>query len=156
MNLKIDHQNFITKKLELVPATWKSSSKLLLDEKEVKKEKGKFTVVGDDGNESLITFKSSFLDPVPKVFIGEEEIKLVEPLKLYEYLWIFLPILLVFGGGALGGLVGVISIYSSFRIFRSDRGVLAKYLRAGLNSILAVVSFFILAGVTNIIIESFK
>jgi len=61
------------------------------------------------------------------VVIGDETVLLARPLAWYEYVWVGLPVLLVFAGGALGALVGVVATYTSARIFRSDRGAFAKY-----------------------------
>ena len=65
--------------------------------------------------------------------------------RRYEYIWIGLPILLVFTGGDLGALVGVVATYASARIFRSDRGALAKYGITALISVVALIAFVILA-----------
>ncbi|MGH9895757.1 MAG: hypothetical protein ACREA0_27990, partial [bacterium] len=52
-----------------------------------------------------------------------------------------LPILLVFSGGALGALFGMLATYSSTRVFRSDRGLGAKYVLSGALSLGAVAAF---------------
>jgi len=78
------------------------------------------------------------------VIFGNETIVLARPLTWYEYIWIGLPILLVFAGGGIGALVGVMVTYTSARIFRSDRGALAKYGITALISVVAVVAFVIL------------
>jgi len=78
------------------------------------------------------------------VVIGDETVLLARPLAWYEYVWVGLPVLLVFAGGALGALVGVVATYTSARIFRSDRGAFAKYVLTGLVSVLALVVFLVL------------
>lgn len=93
----------------------------------------------------LIQLKGTFLDPIPKVIFGDETIVLARPLTWYEYVWIGLPVLLVFTGGGLGALVGLVATYTSARIFRSDRGALAKYGITALVSIVALIAFVILA-----------
>jgi hypothetical protein len=56
-----------------------------------------------------------------------------------------LPVLLAFHGGALGALIGFPALYSSARVFCSQRGATAKYALSGLISIAAVFVFFALA-----------
>jgi hypothetical protein len=87
----------------------------------------------------------NLVDPVPTLKIDEQTVNLLEPLQWYEYAWSGLPILLVFAGGALGGLVGGAATIANGRIFRSNRGQIAKYLFAGLITVSAVVVFFVLA-----------
>ena len=80
---------------------------------------------------------------MPKVILGNETIVLARPLVWYEYLWIGLPILLVFVGGFIAGAVGAMATYTSVRIFRSDWSALAKYGITALISAVAVVAFVI-------------
>jgi hypothetical protein len=57
-----------------------------------------------------------------------------------------LPILLVFVGGVLGALVGISASYAGARVFRSGRGLGAKYLLSGAISLGAVAIY--VGGVT--------
>jgi hypothetical protein len=119
--------------------------KLLLNDAVVKKEKGRYSVTSDSGAEKLIQMRYNLVDPVPKLKIDGEAVNLLEPLQWYEYAWSGLPILLVFAGGMLGGLVGGIATMANGRLFRSERGSIAKYGLAGLITVSAAVIFFVLA-----------
>lgn len=89
--------------------------------------------------------KYNYLDPIPKVKVGDETVELASPLKWYEYVWIGIPIVLVFSGGAIGGLVGAMGATASGRVFRSGRGSFAKYGLSAAISLGAFVAFVILA-----------
>jgi hypothetical protein len=110
----------------------------------------------DSGAETLIQMKFNLIDPVPTLKIDEETIKLVESLRWYEYAWGGLPILLVYAGGALGGLVGGVATIANGRIFRSDRTTVAKYGLAGVVTVSAVVTFFVLAIALRLLIGAHK
>jgi hypothetical protein len=98
----------------------------------------------------------NLIDPVPTLKIDGEDVNLLEPLRWYEYAWSGLPILLVFAGGALGGLVGGAATMANGRLFRSERGSIAKYGLAGLITASALVVFFVLAIALRMAIGSHK
>jgi hypothetical protein len=92
-----------------------------------------------------VKINTSFFDPVPKVEVDGEAIELARSLTWYEYVWMGLPILLVFVGGGIGALFGLTAVYSSARIFRSERTTTAKYFLSGLTSLGAVAAWLFVA-----------
>src|SRR5215472_8325582 len=144
MRFPISRSGFEGQDLAVETAGFFSGARVLHNGNPVERRKGRYPVRSNSGQEVLIQLKMNLLDPVPKVIFGDETIVLARPLAWYEWLWISLPFLLVVTGGALGGVVGVTAIYSSARIFRSNRGAFAKYALTGLVSIVAVVAFTIL------------
>src|SRR6266571_1917844 len=106
----------------------------------------------NSGQEREIRLKTNGLDPVPKVQIGGQAIELARPLAWYEYVWMGIPIALVFVGGGLGALFGLAAVYSSARIFRSDRGTASKYGLSALISLGAALAFFVAALVVQLLI----
>jgi hypothetical protein len=102
-------------------------------------------VVSDSGSEVLVKIKYNLVDPIPNLSIDDQPVKLAEPLRWYEYGWSGLPILLMFVGGALGGLVGGYATVLNGRIFRSDRSLPAKYGLAGAITVSGALIFFVLA-----------
>ena len=96
--------------------------------------------------------KPSVFDPIPKVQIGDDTIVLARPLAWYEYVWMGVPILLVFAGGGLGAMFGLFGVYSSARIFRSTRGTAAKYLLSALISVAVAAAFFVAAVIVQALI----
>lgn len=140
----INHPDLGENILVLRLSFWKSP-KLYLNNGPVPKEKKQYSLSDILGKPFIIEIKNTPFDPIPKVFINQEPIKLVTAFKWYEYLWMGLPLLLIFQGGALGGLLGVLAFRANGSIFRSERNQLEKYLfTLGLNVIIAL-SFLALA-----------
>jgi hypothetical protein len=68
-----------------------------------------------------------FWDPIPRFRIGDETIQFAPSFTWYELTWILLPFLLLVPFGAIGGFSGAASSLIAGRLFRGDRGILAKY-----------------------------
>ena len=129
-----------------------SGAKLLLNGQELAKEKGIFNLRSNTGSTLQVRLKGRFLDPIPNVVVGENTIELAPPLAWYQYAWLGIPILLVFLGGAIGGLCGGLAAAISSRIFRSERSEGVKYALTGLVSLGAFVTYVMVAGtITNAI-----
>jgi len=156
MRIEVRHPAFKRQHLSVETASVFSGPKLLLNGAVVKKVKGRYPVASDSGVEKLIQMRYNLVDPVPTLKIDGEAVNLLEPLQWYEYAWSGLPILLVFTGGALGGLVGGVATMANGRLFRSDRGSIAKYGLAGLITVAAVVVFFVLAVALRVAIGTNK
>lgn len=152
MELPITHRAFQTQRLAVETAGFFRGARLLVNGAPGQRTKGRYTVKSDTGAEVTVELKANFLDAVPKVKIGDELIELVRALTWYEYLWLGIPILLVFTGGGLGALVGVLAVYASARVFRADLNTLAKYGFTALISVSAFVIFAVLVTVLQIII----
>jgi hypothetical protein len=110
-------------------------------------------VRSDQGTNVTIELKHNFLDPVPRVRVGGETVELARALAWYEYLWIGIPILHVFAGGAIGAVVGLSAAYASARVFRADLNAIARYSFTGLISVAALVAFAVLATLAQLAIH---
>ena len=152
MQLEVQHPAFKAQRLTVEAAGTFHGPRLLLNGALVKKQKGRYTVTSDSGVETTIQLKYNFLDPIPKIKIGEEMSEIVSSLKWYEYVWIGIPIVLVFSGGAIGGLCGAVAANASGRVFRSDRSSLAKYALSALVTVGAVVAFVVLVTVFQLFV----
>ena len=98
----------------------------------------------DDGFKIIAEVSPVFLDPVPKVIIDEEVIRLAEPLNAFQWIWSGLPILLMFVGGFIGGFLGAVAFWFNTRIFRSkDVGSFEKFILTGAVSIIVAMGWFI-------------
>ncbi len=123
-----------------------SGPQLLLDGNPVVKQKdGFFKLKSDSGSLLAIKFKNRFLDPIPDLIVGGRTLTLVPPLQWYQYAAMALPLILLFLGGALGGLIGGIGAYMNSRIFRSDLNEGMKYGLVMLVSITAFITYAIAA-----------
>ena len=148
MQYPVQTEGFQAQQLTLETAGLFSGAKLLLNGQPVPKgaKRGEFIVKRDDGTEVTAKFKPIFLDPVPQIIINDSQtVKVVEPLQWYQWLWAGLPIALIFVGGVLGGLFGFIATTLSIRIFRSEMSSVPQYLAVGGISVLAVVSYLVVA-----------
>jgi len=154
MDLPLEHDDFRGRNLAIRTAGFFKSARLLVDRDEVKGKRSKFSVRDNHGRTREFKLKFNGLDPVPKVEIDGTAIRLTRPLTWYEYLWMGLPIVLVFAGGGLGALFGLLATYASARIFRSNRQTGIKYALTGAVSLGAVAAFIISAGTIQLIIAA--
>jgi hypothetical protein len=145
MQIEIKHPAFKSHRLSVETASILAGPKLLLNGVVVKRKGRSYLVRSDTGQELAIKVVYNFLDPVPRVKVGEETIELAKPLRWFEYAWIGVPMLLVFAGGALGGFVGAGSTVVNGRIFRSDRSALSKYALAAVTTVAGAAIFFVVA-----------
>lgn len=97
-------------------------------------KRGQFLLRRDDGREVVAQFKAGFPDPIPALVIDNQAIRLAEPLAWYELVWIALPLLLIFIGGAIGGGLGGVATVLNAQIMRSRQNVAAKYIFCALVS----------------------
>lgn len=153
MELTLNHEKLQGRMLTLQTASFFRGPRLLSGGMPMQGKRGTYTVRDNQGQEIMIKIKGNLLDPIPKVNIDGQELQLAPPLAWYEYVWMGLPIILVFAGGALGALFGISAVYASSRIFRSDRSAASKYLISGLFSVAAVVGFFIVVVLLQILLH---
>ena len=124
-----------------------SSPKLFVDEQPANKgaKRGEFLVRGTDGRDVLMGLKTS-LDPVPQGLCAGRTIRLADPLTWYQWLLTGIPLVLVFIGGALGGLLGGIAMAFNVRILRLDMTAVARYALAAILSVGALGANAFFAG----------
>lgn len=156
MDLPLEHDDFQGRDLAIRTAGLFKSARLLVDRIEVVGKRSKFSVRDNQGRPREFKLKMNGLDPVPKVEIDGIAISLTRSLTWYEYLWMGLPIFLVFTGGGLGALFGLIATYSSARIFRSNRRAGIKYALTGAVSLVAVAAFIVSSGAIQLFITANK
>jgi hypothetical protein len=155
MDIPIDHPEFAGRGLALRPAGYFSGPRLLLDGEALPRKLKAHVLRGNSGKEVEVRLGLSHFDPVPSVTIDGKELRLVEPLRWYEYAWMGLPAILVLHGGALGALIGYAAFQASTRVFRSGRGAPAKYAITGFITVGAAVVFLVLAVALELLIRSY-
>lgn len=143
MDYPIEHEDFTDRNLAIRIDGLFSSAKLVEGSAPVPGSRNKFTLRDNHGQERKIQLRVNGLDPLPIVEIDGEKIRLDRALAWFEYVWIGLPVVLVFAGGALGALFGVSATFFSARVFRSDRSTAARYALSAFASVAAVVGYFI-------------
>jgi len=120
--------------------------KLMLNGQPVAKQKGVFHLRSNTGSAMAVKFKGRFLDPIPNLLVGGQTIQVVPALEWYQYIWMGIPIVLIFVGGAIGGLCGGLAAGMSSRVFRSNFSEGMKYALTGLISLGAFLTYFVVAG----------
>jgi hypothetical protein len=122
-------------------------AKLLVDGQPAPKgpKRSQFLVRGTDGHDSVVELKTSLPDPVPQVLWAGQTIRLEEPLKWYQWLWVGVPILLLFLGGAIGALVGAVAVTLNVRILRSSMSAIIRYAATAFVSVAACGMYLAIA-----------
>lgn len=149
-----EHDDFQGISLAVCGSGFFKAAYLLVDDVKIKGKRAKFSVNDAQGATREIKLKINIFDPVPKVEIDGTIIQLARSLTWYEYSWMSLPIMLIFAGGGLGAMFGMLATYSSSKIFRSDKKTGIKYLLSGMVSLGAIAIFLISAGIIQYIINS--
>lgn len=103
----------------------------------------------------VLTIKRGMLENIPKVTFDGQQLLLVKKLKAYEWGISSLSLLLVFIGGALGGIIGVLGLLYSAKVFRSELPQVVKILLSIAISILAAGLYFVIAAVLFSAVEEF-
>lgn len=111
----------------------------------IKKIKGSYYVNINNESKLLVVEKHKFLG-FPIVFLDDKEIVIVKKLKRYEWVLSALPLLLIFVGGAIGGLIGSIGFSINVPIFRSKLPSSVKIILSLILLPVFVVIYFVLAG----------
>ena len=122
-----------------------SGAKLFINGRQVPKgpKRREMLLTDSYGSKVIATWRNNFLD-VPNLFIEGKLIRVVAPLKWYEWIWNGLPVALIFIGGALGGLLGALAVSINMSIFRSQQDGILKYSITGVVSFIAFVLYLIL------------
>ena len=109
-------------------------------------KRGEMILRRDDGRQVTASWKPQFLGlDVPQLVVDGRTVQLVEPLKWYQWVWGGWPIVLLFVGGALGAIAGMLGAVINARIFRAEISEILKYVVTGVVSILAVLVYFVAA-----------
>jgi hypothetical protein len=109
-------------------------------------KRGEMILRRDDGRQVTASWKPQFLGlDVPQLVVDGKTVQLVEPLKWYQWVWGGWPIVLLFVGGALGAIAGMLGAVINARIFRAEISEILKYVVTGVVSILAVLVYFVAA-----------
>ncbi|MEN8241776.1 MAG: hypothetical protein ABFS17_07635 [Chloroflexota bacterium] len=155
MNHKINLEGFENQNIEVKTSFW-AGPKLLVSGEPAQKgtKRGEMIIQRDDGQQVIATWKPQFLGlDLPQLVVDGKVEKLVEPLKWYQWVWGGWPIFLLFLGGALGAIAGMISVAINAKIFRTELSEALKYLVSGVIAVLAVAAYFVAATILTFLIN---
>jgi hypothetical protein len=142
MQIPIHHPKFEGMTVELVKKGLFSPPGVVVDGTSLNPKESVHTVKTVDGASVTIEMRGSLIDPLPKLTVDGETYLLAPALRWYEWMWLAMPILLVFAGGAIGGGIGGVAFYGNLLIFRSSKNTFAKYGATALVSLAAVLVWF--------------
>lgn len=162
LDFPISIKGFENRRLMVRTTFWRGP-KLYLDGKLVKSQNRNlfkrirlYRIHDNYGKEVEIKIHFRALDPIPQIYINDISFELAKPLTWYEYIWIGFPLILVFFGGAFGGLIGGGATFSNAILFRKIRNKIGRYILTGLGSIFAIMFFFQGILWINMIIQELK
>ncbi len=108
------------------------------------------------GTAKEIIIKTAFLDAIPAVYVDGNRIEFERQLSWYEYVWIGIPVILLFEGGALGMIIGGIATFENSILFRKIRNVFLRYFITAINTAFSFYFFFVIIGLLISLIEQLK
>ncbi len=141
MQIPVNARGFENRGLMVDTGNFWSSPVLMIDNMPAPKgaKRGQYLLRRNDGVEATAYWsKTNFLDSVPQIVIDGETFTLAEPLKWYHWVWMGLPVMLVFVGGALGAFIGLMAVALNSRVFRSEQRGILKYVFTGIVSAVAI------------------
>ncbi|MDZ7623041.1 MAG: hypothetical protein U5J96_01150 [Ignavibacteriaceae bacterium] len=148
LDYQVEPPGFEDRGMHIRLSYWRAP-KLFIDNKEIKPVKKnifyrnrKFLALSNFGNTVSIKLIHRPLDLIPKLQIERQKFEIGRPLNKWEYVWICLPLILVLIGGAIGGILGSIAVYSNSILIRKPRNVFLKIFFTGATTI-ASFWFFI-------------
>lgn len=118
MSIQVEHEAFGDGRLAVRRGTFFRSPALLMDGAVVRKSNGCYVVTDDYGFERQIDFRTSAFDPLPRVYIEGECIKLAPRLRWFEVAVALAPVALILVAGLLGGMIGLTAAYLNFTVLR--------------------------------------
>jgi hypothetical protein len=140
-DVKLD--NFEGQNIE-VDSSFFSGVKLLVNGEAAPKgeKRGEFVLQNNSGQQVTATWKQQALGfDIPQLVIDGKAINLVEPLKWYQWIWGGWPVVLVFAGGFIGAIFGVIAFAVNAKVFRMDLSGVMKYALTAVISFVALVAY---------------
>lgn len=131
--------------LSLRPGGFFGTAKILKDGVLLKKTKGITSVPLEDGSFLELKTKTG-ADPFgPKVVFAGEEIEVLPPVSPWWQMWAYLPFLLIFVGGLVGGLCGGAGAYGTLAALRSNLPAWARIVIALLAPPLSILLYLAIA-----------
>lgn len=149
-------EGFEGQKIEVNVGFW-SGPKLLVNGEPAPKgnKRGEMVLQRNDGKQVSATWKPQVLGlDVPQLLVDGKPVNLVEPLKWYQWIWGGWPVILLFVGGALGAIAGLVGFSINAKVFRTEMSEALKYVVTGAVSVMAVVAYFVVALVISILLNS--
>jgi len=116
----------------LVPPTWTKSAQIIVDGyvAPVGVVKNQRILVLNSGQQIVAELAPQYFDPLPKLSINGFQIPYAQPFAWYDWIVVGSPMLLIFAGGFLGGLIGGFGAMTNGVILRSSLPAALRYIFA--------------------------
>lgn len=137
----VDSKYFKYNKLEVCPAGVFRGIRLYLDNIEVKLKKGKAILPDDNGVERAVAMTRNIYDDLWVEVEGEKYYP-IGRLTPFEKIMVFAPYVLMFIGGAIGGLLGAFASYTNTNLVREFKD--SSFKKYGLCLVSTSLAFLIL------------
>lgn len=108
-----------------------------------KASRRKFVLPLAEGTRLTLELKPNVLNLVPDVVCGDRTIHVAPSLPVYQNALAYLPLLLIFGGGVIGGFCGATAAIINLTIFNSHQSTILKIFLALLVCLTAVTVWVI-------------
>jgi hypothetical protein len=148
MRYPVRLEGFEGQTIEIQPGGLFSGPKVLVNRQPAPKGNRRLDVIlrRSDGTNVVATLKHrAFGLDVPQLVVDGKTIEVARPLKWYAWVWSALPLLLVFAGGALGGVAGFFGLTINAKIFHSQMNGLVKFVLTAIVSLLIGAAFVTVA-----------
>ncbi len=110
--------------------------------------RGEMVLQRNDGRQIYAVWKPQALGlDVPQLVVDGNTINFAPPLKWYHWVWSALPILLVFWGGLLGAIFGVVAFSINTSIFRSSTNEALKFIVTGVISTIFALVYLLVGSI---------
>lgn len=142
MQYPVNVPGFEGRNMVVETSVW-STPKLLVDGGPAPKgpKRNQYAIKPHNSNhEVLVELKTKFPDSIPVVYANGNEYHIAEPLSTSAMIWAAAPLLLMFVGGAIGGLLGGLAAFANMQAMRSDLPIPARY---GISGVFSFAAFII-------------
>lgn len=155
MGYAVNIEGFEGQQIEVKMSFW-TGAKLFLNGKPAPKgsKRGEMVLQRNDGKQVIATWNPQALGlDIPQLIVDGKTIILAKPLQWYQWIWGGWPVALLFVGGALGAIAGLIAFSINAQVFRSEMSNVVKYILTAAVSGIAVVAYFIAAVIFSSLIN---
>ena len=147
MNIPIELAGFEGQEVAVETAGLLKGARISVDGKPAAKgsKRDQYLIYDNNGFKVVVQLKQSLFDPIPKLVVDGQLVRLAKPLNALQWIWSAIPAVLLFIGGAIGGGIGVGAFWINLRVIRSEMGAFEKFILSGMISAIAIILYLVAA-----------
>lgn len=140
---KMDEKNSI----EIERSFWLGKTRVIVNGTEVAKLPGEnyYRIRQKRGGEKLLKILGAGFDGVPRAYIDGKRLYVARKLEWYENLVACAPLVMVFIGGTLGGVVAAVATVFNFSIIRTEKSYAERLLYISAVTIASIAIYLALS-----------